>query len=277
MAGEQPSRSSFGTSDQDLPTLLPSSDTGGWRSYHKDHAEKNEVEKNTKQHSLDNLNSETANDEMENKTKHLETEDHSSLNFPTTRMAGHDTGYESKLLYDEFSGTDPVLGGNLELNENSNFSDLSNASSNTQNNTLYSDGNFYENCLTDQDRECNTKSEFTNDSAHVPNYASVNEEKATRNDLDEALSLLLNDSSSFVNISIVSQDQSSYLLDSGNTENSSVKVRQSVYSLKEDRTLNSLYNLHNKEAKTVQEERDTASDGDDEGAVGGSLYDDDDT
>ena len=275
--GEQPFRTSFGAYDQDLTTLLPSSDTGGWRSYHRDHADNNEVEKDVKKHSLDSLKSETANEGTENKASYLDHEDHSSLNFPTTRMADHDTGYESKLLYDEFTATDPVLGGNLELNQTANVSDLNNAASNKQNNSLYSDDNFIDNCLTNQDRENNTKSEFTSDSAHVPNYVSVNEDQATRNDLDEALSLLLNDSSSFVNISIVSQDQSSSLLDSSDANNSTVKVRQSVYSLQEDRTFDDLNNLHNKEDKTVQEETDTVSDGADKEAVGGSLYDDDDT
>ena len=118
-----------------------------------------------------------------------------------------------------------------------------------------------------------------NETLSSKNITPVSKEQLAQNDLDEALTLLLNDSSNFVNISVVTNNEDSI------TDSDNVKVRESIYSLHDSdnnfddldgnrsdtggaEAKQSIYDLHGSLGEIVKDLADTDN-------VKGSIYDED--
>ena len=196
-----------------------------------------------------------------------------------------DTGYESKLKCSESSDNQDGACGHVESLENLNLSPVAMETERKMNNATWE--------LSDSASSNSIYGETPAKSENIPNLTFDEEtlsgkritndsnDGLAQNDLDDALTLLLNDSSNFVNISVVTNNEDS-LVDSD-----SVQVRESIYNLHEEgKSLEdmggdqidsenaganeSIYNIHEEEKVLDDMDRDRT----DSESIRGSLYDD---
>ena len=209
-------------------------------------------------------------------------------NFDTERdKTIFDTGYESKLKCSESSDNQDGACGHVEALDNLNLSPAAMETERKMNNATWE--------LSDSASSNSIYGETPAKSENIPNLTFDDEsfsgkritndskDGLAQNDLDDALTLLLNDSSNFLNISVVTNNEDSSFADSD-----SVKVRESIYNLHEEgKSLEdmcrdqmdsenaganeSIYNLHEEEKVLDDMDRDRT----DSESIRGSLYDDD--
>ena len=201
-----------------------------------------------------------------------------------------DTGYETKVGLDDCYEAHETLGAKtFEVNPDLDMYTENNENISIHNDNLFKNPDLNDFVVTNQDRTNDLtcvaaipKSSASHEVLLDVKQKNEQEETPDKNDLDEALSMLLNDSSNFINLSVVSQDQSSDSSNSGN--HSGVTVRESLYSYKQDKTVSDVNTFGVRTVQTGEVEEklrhidDEASKGslyDDDDDIKGSLYDDD--
>ena len=263
----------FGAADQDFNTVLPTCDTAGWRNMHKVHSEKLEdgamkMEDTSLENlnhgalkmedtSLENLNLQIGKDRMECKDASIH-ESEMLHDFGMKDKNNLDTGYESKIKYSECFDNQESICGNVEALQNLSLSPVTSETDMKRNTAMREESETTS--ANSVHRENPAKPENVPDFAF--NLETLSNESMTKDpkegsahsDLDDALTLLLNDSSNFVNISVVTNNEDSSFIDSD-----TVKVRESIYS------------PHEEERPLDDMDRDRT----DSESVKGSLYDDD--
>ena len=303
----------FGASDQDFTTLLPTGDTAGWRNIHKIQSEKlkggaskldeqsdeslhyGATKTKDKTHESFNFKIDKESIKLEHKDipigeseimHNLDIIDKTNIDIEKT-MDGTsvDTGYDSNIQYKKGTSDQNSAIGYVEAMGSLEISPIAKETVSRKENAA---------CAMSYTASSNRSAIFrgsVKEAANIPNLGLDNEtlsskntthvsnEQLAQNDLDEALTLLLNDSSNFVNISVVTNNEDS-IADSDN-----VKIRESVYSLNDDNmglgeldrnrsdsggaeAKQSIYDLHEPSGEMEKGLTDTEN-------VKGSIYDED--
>ena len=181
----------------------------------------------------------------------VKSETHETQNF--IQFSGKDitptdTGYESKVIADNHPDKHEASDASIVHSKSDTDLNFENHEiSSIQGDRLCENQNFDDFSTEGYDR---TSMVDFKSSGAIPKRSVSNEnvpkvlspieqkDKSGQNDLDDALSMLLNDSSNFVNISVAFQDLSSESMSS--SKHSCVVVRESLYNYKEDRTLDDI-------------------------------------
>ena len=245
---EDSSATKFGATDQDLSARLSSADSAGWRSFHKHQTTLDKIRPEVEGMSLESCSLDLYSKDREVNMKSETHETQNFIQFSGKDLTPTDTGYESKVIPDihpdkgEASDTSTV---HSKSETDLNFDD--HEISSIQGDRLCENQNFDNFSTEGYDRT--SMVDFKSSGAIPKRYVSnenvpkvispiEQKDKSDQNDLDEALSMLLNDSSNFVNISVAFQDLSSESMSS--SKHSCVVVRESLYNYKEDRTLDDI-------------------------------------
>ena len=198
--------------------------------------------------SLESCSLDLYSEDREFKVKSETHETQNFIEFTGKDLTPTDTGYESKVVADNHPDKEEASDAStVHSKSDTDLSYENHEISSIQGDRLCENKSFDDFSTEGYDR---TSMVDFKSSGAIPKRYMSNEnvpkvlspikqnDNSGQKDLDDALSMLLNDSSNFVNISVAFQDLSSESVSS--SKHSCVVVRESLYNYKEDRTLDDI-------------------------------------